>query len=141
MDRNQSPPLLAGGDITTSSFVKLSTAADFTALQAGANEQTIGISQVGPKDPPGVSGSSALAASDGLHVQIFGLGDICLLRAGTGGWTRAQNLKADSSGDGVPVATTGTTIQYAGAVALESAAAGEYGLVQVVNMAIRPALS
>ena len=34
---NVSPQLIAGGNISPSTFVKLSTAADNTALQAGAN--------------------------------------------------------------------------------------------------------
>lgn len=140
-DRNQSPQLVAGGTITTHSFVKLSTAADNTALQAGDNEQVIGIAQVGPKEPPGLSGASTAAAAAGDHIQIFGLGDICLLRAGSGGWTRADNLKSDSNGDGVPIATSGTTQQNIGAVALTSTAEGEYGLVQIMISKTYPALA
>lgn len=141
MARNQSPLLVAGGDITTHSFVKVSTAADNTALQAGANEQVIGISQVGPKEPPGVSGSSTLAAAAADHIQVFGNGDICLLRAGSGGWTRGDNIKSDASGNGVTAATTGTTVQNIGAVALTSAAENELGTVQIIIMKTRPELT
>ncbi len=140
-NRNQSPLLTAGGDITTSSFIKLSTVAGHTALQAGANEQIIGISQVGPKEPPGVSGSSALAAQDGDQLQIFGLGDICDLRAGTGGWAAGALLKSDGNGNGVPAAATGTTVQNIGAMAMTAAAAGELAQVQIVMLKTRPALT
>lgn len=140
-ERNQSPLLIAGGNITTHSFVKLSTAADHTALQADANEQVIGISQVGTVDPPGVTGSGTYAAIAGGHLQIFGLGDICLLRLGSGGCTRGDNLKSDSSGNGVTAATTGTTVQNIGAVALESGSESELVQVQIQILKTRPALA
>lgn len=140
-DRNQAPLLRAGGNIATHSFVKLSTSANSTALQAGDNEFVIGIAQVGPKEPPGLSGASTNAAESGDNVQIFGLGDICLLRAGSGGWTAGDLLKSDSNGDGVTAATTGTTVQNVGAVALETVSAGELGLVQIQIIKHRPALA
>jgi hypothetical protein len=140
-NRNQAPLLEAGGDIGVSVFVKLSTSAGHTALAAGANEQVIGISQVGPKEPPGLSGASALAAAAGDQLQIFGLGDICLLKAGSGGWTAGDNLKAGTAGVGVVAASTGTTVQNIGAVALTDAAGDEYGLVQIIIMKTRPALA
>jgi len=140
-NRNQAPLLEAGGDIGVSVFVKLSTSAGHTALAAGANEQVIGISQVGPKEPPGLEGASALAAEAGDPIQIFGLGDICLLKAGSGGWTAGDNLKAGTAGVGVVAASTGTTVQNIGAVALTDAAEDEYGLVQIIIMKTRPALA
>lgn len=139
--RNQVPPLEAGGDIGVSVFVKLSTSAGHTCLAAGANEQIIGISQVGPKEPPGLEGATALAAEAGDNIQIFGLGDVCLLKAGSGGWTAGDNLKASTAGVGVPAATTGTTVQNIGAVALTDAAENEVGLVQIQIMKTRPALA
>lgn len=140
-ERNQSPLLIAGGNITTHSFVKLSTSADHTALQADANEQVIGISQVGTATPPGVDGSTTYAAVAGGHLQIFGLGDICLLRLGSGGCTRGNNLKSDADGNGVVAASTGTTVQNIGAVALQSGSEGELVEVQVQIMKTRPALT
>lgn len=142
MHRNQAPRLRAGGNITTASFVKVSTAAPHTCLQAGANEEVIGISQEGTKYPQGLQGlSNTYAAESGDGIQLFGLGDICRIRAGSGGFTKGLNLKSDTNGDAVPVATTGTTIQNVGARALEDAAEGELGEVQIIFLAIRPALA
>ena len=142
MHRNQSPKLRSGGNITTASFVKVSTAAPNTCLQAGANEQVIGISQQGTKYPQGLLGvSNTYAAEAADEIDLNGLGDITRLRAGSGGFTKGLNIKSDANGDGVLVATSGTTIQYVGAIALEDAAEGELGQVQIIFMAIRPALS
>lgn len=132
----------AGGDIRPSRIVKISTAADFTALEADANEFGIGISQVGTEDPPGLSGASTNAASAGKNVQVFGPGSICLLELGSGGATRAGFLKSDADGKGVAIATTGTTAQNVVAVALESGAENEKVRVQVLPMhKVYPALS
>lgn len=134
--RNQSPNLIAGGTIYPHRFVKVSTAADNTALQGSANAAVIGISGVGTKDAPGVTGNTyAAAAADPL--EIFGLGDIPLLEAGSGGFTRGDWLKSDADGKGVPIAGTGGN-QNIGAKALESAAEGELGRVQIVILSIDP---
>ena len=140
MSRNQSPQLVAGGNISPSTFVKVSTAADNTALQAGANEGIIGISQVGLHQPPGVTGSDAYAAVAGENIEIFGLGDICLLKSASG-WTRGDFLKSDANGLGVTIATSGV-MQNIGAQALESAATNEFGRVQIIiSTAIVPGTS
>lgn len=137
MSNNVSPQLVSGGNISPATFVKLSASADNTALQAGANEAVIGISQPGTKDAPGLTGASAYAAEAGDNMQIFGLGDICLLKAGSGGYTRGDRLKSDASGNGVPIAESGVA-QNVGAIALESAAASEYGRVQIVILSVDP---
>lgn len=141
-DRNQSPALRSGGNITTSSFVKVSTAAEHTALQCGDNEAPIGVSQIGTKYPQGLAGlSNTYAAEAGDEIQLFGLGDICRIRAGAGGFTKGAWLKSDSSGDAVLAATTGTTLQWVGAIALEDASQGELGRVQIVIFPYRPAIA
>ena len=132
--RNQSPSLIAGGNISPSTFVKLSTSADNTGLQAGANDPPIGISGVGTKQPPGVTGSDAYHAHSGEAIELFGCGDICLLLAGSGGFTRGDRLKSDASGAGVTEASSGA-IQNVGAIALESTTSGAYGRVQVLFFA------
>lgn len=140
--RNQAPSLRAGGNIATASFVKISAAAENTCLQAGDNERVIGASQMGTKYPQGLAGlSNTYAAETGDEIQIFGLGDICRVRAGSGGYGSGNMLKSDASGDAVPVATTGTTVQWVAAVAIEDAEAGELGRVQLMFFAYRPALS
>lgn len=127
MSRNQSPNLTAGGDIACSTFVKLSTAADNTALQAGDGDPIIGISQAGPKDAPGLT-ASALAANAKDNIEIYGLGDICRLLAGAGGWGAGALLKSDANGAGVIAVSAGS------AVALEAAAAGEKRYVQISSI-------
>lgn len=123
------PNFKAGGTINPSRFVKVSTAADNTALQAGAGDYPIGISTPSQKLPPTPENSgSTQAASSGDPIMIFGLGDICMLTAGSGGFTSGDKLKPDSSGQGI----TATTGAFFGAIALETAASGALGRVQVV---------
>lgn len=128
--RNVAPSLACGGNVLPVSFVKVSTAANATMLQCGANELPIGISPDGVQDPLGLAGASATyIGTTTLPCEIHAEGDVCLLRAGTGGWTRGDELVSDSSGYGV---TAGN--QYpnnVGAIALSSVAVNEYGLVQV----------
>ena len=127
--RNQSPQLQAGGTINPSRFVKLDTTHDNQGLQAGAGDRTIGISGVGTDDPPGITGSAGAHAVDGENIELFGIGDICLLQAGSGGYIRGDLLKSDASGQG----QTSTTSVWVGAIALESAVSGEFGRVQVIS--------
>lgn len=128
MARNQSPQLIAGGNILPASFVKVSTAADTTALQAGAGEKTIGIVNKYPRTRPNIDSATAYHAIAGDDIELFGLGDICLLKIGTGGCTRGDYLKSDASGSGV----TAGTGEFAGAIALQTRLVDEYALVQII---------
>jgi len=134
-------PHVAGGDIRTCRFVKLSTSANNTVLEADANEAVIGISTDATRDAP-QEGSSALAAADGevLSITPFN-GDPCLLEIGSGGCAAGDELKSDADGKGVVRASTGTTIQNVGAIALGAYAAGEIGQVIPFRSSVRPALS
>jgi len=130
--RNQSPRVAASGIIFVSTFVALDPSNPKQVLQCGANATPIGIAQVNPYDAPGLTGSSAAAAyTAGQLVDIFGLGDISLLKVGAGGWTTNDLLISDSLGNGVTLTGDGTA-QHIGAIALENGAAGEYRLVQIV---------
>lgn len=133
-------PFEAGGTINPSTFVKVSTAADFKVLAAGANDPVIGIASAAAHDAP-LSGAATSAAVSGQSVEVHPIGSVALLLVGTGGWTRGDELKADTDGSGITRATTGTTIQNVGAIALESASAGEYARVLIVRTSIRPALT
>jgi len=139
---NTPPNLIAGETIYPSRFVEMDVSVAKTMLLAGANARPIGISQVGARIAP-LSDliTTAEAAQDGEAMQIFGDGDVCLLEAG-GSITTGDRLRSDSVGRGVTIATTGTTIQNIGAMALEDAsAAGELILVQVQIYSERPALT
>lgn len=136
------PVMRAGGTIRRCRFVKPSTSANNTVLEADANERTIGVSQEAGReaaipsvvaDPP-----EAAQADDDLMVNLPG--QWAMLEAGSGGWTAGDRLKSDADGKGVAIATTGTTIQQIGAIALETVSAGELGKVLVVFTSERPAL-
>lgn len=119
---------IAGGTIGTAVFVKVSTAADNTVLQCSSGDRPIGISTPSQKLAP-IPNASSYAAASGDPVTIFGLGDICNLVAGSGGFTRGDLLKPEAStGFGLPVGSSGDIF---GAIALESAAYQTLGRVIV----------
>ncbi len=139
---NTPPRLVAGGDIRPCRFVKMSTAADDRGLECDANELPIGISYENGKYPPLndlVTTNNHAAAGD--PIGLYGDGDQCLLELGSGGATRGGRLKSDADGKGVAIATTGTTIQNYGAIALESGSEGEKIRVFILIGSERPALT
>jgi hypothetical protein len=134
--------LKAGGNINPSRFVKISTAANETVLQAGTNEDMFGISQPGVDQPPGVTGSDGLAARAGENLLVYGPGSTALLEIGSGGCNPADYLKSDTDGKGVTAATSGPTAQFVGAIALETGSSGDKIRVYVVKLPkFYPALS
>jgi hypothetical protein len=134
-------PLVARGNILPSRFVRLDTASENGCVQAGDNTDVIGIAQAGTNKPQ-VTGlvDATYAAESGQQVMVAGLGSICLLEAG-GTVTPGQYLKSDSQGRGVAVATSGTTIQNYGAIALQGGSSGDKIRVMVIIGKVRPALS
>ncbi len=131
----------AGGDIRPSRFVKYSTAADNTLLEADANEVVIGIATEATQDAP-IPNADGDAGESGDPVMYYPEGKVCLLEIGSGGVTRGANIKSDADGKGVLAATTGTTAQNHGALALESASEGELAKVLVkITPKVYPALA
>lgn len=141
MSRPQ-PQLISGGDIYPHRFLTLSTAADFTGLQATANSRIIGVSGPGSNYPP----LSDLVATNkhataGQPVDLKGDGEVVQVQAGSA-IAAGDRLKADTDGKAVPIATTGTTLQNIGAVALQQASTGDLVWVQVTaERALYPALA
>lgn len=135
------PRLVAGGTIRPSRFVKMSATADDQGLECDANEAPIGISYEGGKFAP-LSDlvSSNPHAEAGDPIGLYGDGEQCLLEL-AGSVTRGGRIKSDDDGCGVAVATTGTTIQQYGAIALESGDDGELIRVFVLLGSERPALT
>jgi hypothetical protein len=129
MARNSAPNLIAGGDINPMTFVQLSAVHDNTGLAGTANAACIAISQAGTKYPAGVLGSTAVAANAGDNLELFGLGDICNLVAGTGGFTAGDPIKSDANAAGVTATVAGTDVVCA--FALETTTIGLYGRVQI----------
>ena len=120
----------AGGTIRVSRFVKIT--GNSTVSEAEAANRVVGISQAGGRTPPipDVTTDPVEAAQSGEQLQVFQLGEECLLRIGDGGCSAGDALKADADGDGVTCASGGNN--WYGAIALEAASAGELALVQVV---------
>lgn len=133
-----SPNYIVGGDINPRRFVMQDVSADHTILQATAGARTVGISQTGVIDPPGTTGASGLAgraSSGNKTMTVHGPGSADIqLEAGTGGYVRGDFLKPDANGKGIP-ALPG---EAAGALALCSAAAGEYGRVLIIDPLVVP---
>ena len=128
---NTPPHLMAGGNIYPSRFVMIDSSNDFKGLQATLNAKTIGITDVGTNYAPLSDQSvSAYAAKDGQNMRIFGDGDVCLVKAGDT-IVAGNELKSDSTGRAIPIATSGTTNQRIGAVAIQGGAVDEFILVQV----------
>lgn len=137
----ETPKLVAGGAIRPSRFVKFSASADRTILEADANERTIAIATDAERDAPQTGSSTeAAAAGEPCHVNMPGV--VCKLKLGSGGTTRGNMLKSDADGQGVDAATSGTTLQWVGAIALESGSEGELIDVLVIQpMPYRPAIA
>lgn len=141
MALNNANNWLAGGTIAPCSFVKQSTAADNKVLQAGANERAIGITTEDQLIAPGTTGAdTTIHATAGYQAKVFGLGDICQLIAGTGGFTRGDLLESESTGYGITAITNGVPRKIC-AVALESAAAAAKGRVMIVCYDMLPSAS
>jgi hypothetical protein len=125
------PSFLATGNINPSRFVSLS--GNMQVQQAGANDAAlIGISDPGTDFAPGVGAGSTLAAKAGEGLRVYGIGKVTLLTV-TAAVTYGQRLKPDANGQGVVVGTG--SVQNVGAIALESANAGELCRVYVILMA------
>lgn len=132
---------VAGGVVRVCRFVKVSTATDKNLLEADANEAIVGISGDAALEAPipNSSANAATAANDPMRWHP--IGSVCKLFIGSGGVTRGDEIKSDADGKGVKVATTGTTIQEVGAIALESAIENDLADVLVVRYPRRPALA
>lgn len=133
----------AGGNVKPQRFVALDPS-DGRIIQASTNGRTIGIS--GPSKRvdfithPGRPSTTDYHSVAGQPCEVYAPGATTILIIGAGGCTAFDRLKSDSDGRGVPIATTGTTIQHYGAIALETMAEGEPCRVLVERGSERPAL-
>lgn len=133
---------VSGGNIGVARFVKQSTAAPYRVLQAGANEAVEGVSQLGQKYPPIPSNTNYYAAEAADNVMVYGEDEECLLLIGSGGVTKGALVKSDADGKGVLAATSGTTAQEIGAIAMQDASENEYARVRVfLQRKVYPALA
>ena len=139
------PQVVANDNIRPFRFCKpddSGTPEDFYVKEANANEKIIGIAGEGTNMPP-LSDlvTTAYAAQAGQSFRMNGNGEVCLLEIGAA-VAAGTYLKSDNEGRGVEIATTGTTLQRYGAMALQhGAAAGEKIRVQVMIGSERPAIA
>lgn len=132
----------AADNILPSRFVELNNGGSNYAGPCGTNGQIIGVAQEGTRSFPQEGVSDVAAANDGETFQCYSVGEVCLVEAGAAIGV-GDLLKSDGNSRAVPIATTGTTIQNYGAVALEQAtASGQKIRCLVVPFGkVRPALS
>lgn len=123
--------LKANGNISNGVFICLDTSTSNAALQgstAVGRTVTIGISGMGAESPP-IDGAGTYHATSGNPLnEWYADGAECLLLIGSGGCVVGDKLKPDVNGAGI---TTTADHDYYGAMALESASAGEYAHVVV----------
>jgi hypothetical protein len=127
------PPMVAGGNILPSRFIKIT--GNQTVTQCSANtDAPFGIAADGVDQPPNfaadLSGQSVTenAARTGFPVEYFSLGQYMLLRCGVQ-WTAGQLLMSHTDGSGAPRTSTNPV----GARALTNASVGEFRIVQVLD--------
>lgn len=122
----------ANGTINTASFVKIDPTTNNGVIQASApTDKLFGVSQNFANAAPIPGASVTTAAVAGEPVLVYQPGDncICLLTAGTAGWTAGDLLMAaDVNGYGY----TCTAGNFYCARALATVAAGGLGTVEVV---------
>lgn len=129
-------PGSASGNILPSAFVSCNTSSSVSSyLQSNTNDMPIGIAQEGINVAPNLitalspsTTTTDYAASKSQELQIFFCGDVCLLTAGSAGWTNGDLLGPDANGYGYKVPSN----SYYGAKALSSASSGDLGMVLVV---------
>lgn len=131
----------ATGNILPSRFVTMS--GEHAVNQADDNVDIIGVAHEGTKRAPlSDYGGTLYAAESGDEVAVYSVGEVCLVEAG-GAISAGQLLKSNANGQAVPVATTGTTIQNYGAIALQNATAAGQKIQCLVTplQKVRPALT
>ena len=143
MSNNQSPQLMATGNILPSTFVMVDTTTLNCCLQATANARTIGVSQEGTADTQltNYGNYTAVYAAQGTEsapvgIKLYGLGDVCELIT-TNGVTAGDMIESDSSGKGITY-TSDAGPRNIGAIALETTTAGEQCRVQVMIFQYSP---
>lgn len=128
------PSMVAGGNISPACFIKVSTAAEHTLLQAAAStDAPIGISNDAPHDAP-IAGYNGYAATAGQSFRWFGEDQEATLVLGSGGCTAGQYLVSDANGNGVVVTSDAGSDQWVGAQAVEGGSAGQKVRVTVVRI-------
>jgi len=106
MSTNQ-PQFRAGADINTSTFVKIS--ADNTVIPCVAGDRSDGVMHESSEDTPIPNADGDIAVRSGHSKRVYGLGEVCEIRVGTGGLSAGDKVKPDANAAGVATSTTGET--------------------------------
>ncbi len=104
---------------------------DNTVTQSVLGDEPIGISGVAVKYAPIPQITNNPGAEAGDTLQVYGLGDYCLLVLGSGGCNAGDFLKPDGSGQGI--VSGNTAVDAVGARAVNGGAVGEFVRVQIVT--------
>jgi hypothetical protein len=116
----------ANGNIRPSRFVKLDSSGDNLVAESDADDPCYGISQAGTRRTPYSSLDDGYAAIAGEDLEVFGVGEVCMLELGATATVGAR-LKSDADGKGTPVTTD---LDEYGAIALVAGTSGK--LIQVL---------
>jgi len=122
----------ANGTVYPSRFVAIDASDNNSVLQANAGQRTFGVSSEGGREAPVPSLSTVYAAIAGDDLQVYSMGQTCLLELGAA-CLAGYRLKPDSNGKGVPIAGTPAIIEFFGAEALEAGSAGDFVKVLVLG--------
>lgn len=122
-------PMIAGGTIGPSRFVKLSTTADNTVLVAGSNDPIFGISQKGTRTAPYPGLQDNNAALTGEDIMIYQVGETAVIELG--GTVAAGDYLESGGSTGTAVTSSVDGHNY-GAKTPQAGVSGQLIEVQVV---------
>lgn len=121
------PVATANGNIRPSRFVKIDTTTNNRALECGAGDKMIGISQKGTRRTPYGGLDDGFCAIAGEGFGVFENVETAPLYL-DGAVTAGDRLKAGATGGGTPTTADG---DFYGAIAPQSGLAGQIMEVQV----------
>lgn len=99
----------------------------YIVIQDTSDEQQVELASAATDKIYGVAVADAASAGRLLDVRTSGYAKIL---GGTGGFARGEYVTADATGTGVDTATAGDIVI---GLAEETAAAGEYGMVKLID--------
>ena len=131
MGRNNMFGARAGATLAPSSFVSLSTASDNVVIQSTSGQAAAGVTQIGMRLTPGVSGSdNTQAATSGEAIMLYGLGDVAEVRVGSVA-SVGNNAPVTSDTNGFARPATSSTGDFVSGRATQSGATGALILIQL----------
>lgn len=118
------PGFLASGDIYPRRFA-VNSGVRTLAQASNATTRPWGITKDFNRYPPGYPGDDSKHAVSGEPVSLNPPFTIAALDVGSGGLTAGDKVVSDGSGKGITAASTGTALQWVGAIALQTAVEGD----------------